>query len=237
MSFTLVTGGAKNLGKEICLTLARNQCNVAIHYNTSKDEALEIAKECISLGVKAEAIQGNFSSMENVKEFVKEYLRRFPKTNNLINNVGNYLIKSACDTEVEEMIDLFQVNLYAPFFLIQSLIPLILEEKGSIINIGVAGINQIRSENYSTAYSLTKMNLLMLTKSLAKELSPFGVTVNMVSPGILEGSIDAFENRSYIPMKRFGNFSEVADVVAFLLKPNNHYITGQNIEVAGGVRL
>ncbi len=237
MSFTLVTGGAKNLGREICLRLAENQLNVALHYNKSDKQANLTVNECRSFGVHAEAIHGDFSTEENIKKFIDEYMKRFPKTQNLINNVGNYLVKSALETTIDEMETLFQVNLYAPFLLMKSLIPSIREERGSIINIGVAGIDHFRAENYSTAYSMTKQNLLLLTKSLAKELATFDVAVNMISPGMLENSADAPKILKTVPMNRLGTFKEVAEVAAFLLDKKNHYITGQNIEIAGGVRL
>lgn len=237
MSKTLVTGGAKHLGKEICLTLAKGGHDLVVHYHRSKSDALDVVKECISYGVSAEAIQGDFSRIESVQSFIQDYQTRFPKTKNIINNVGNYLIKSALQTTISELSELFQVNVYAPFLLIQALVPSIINEKGNIITIGVAGLNQIRAENYSTAYTLSKMNLLMLTKTLAKELASFDVAVNMVSPGVLNGSIDALEMSSHIPMKRLGTYSQVAQTIEFLLKSEQHYITGQNIEVAGGVRL
>lgn len=237
MSFTLVTGGAKNLGREICLHLAKNKLNVVVHYNKSEKEALQVVNECRKFGVQAEAIQGDFSSMDGVKKFIEMYLKQFPNTKNLVNNVGNYLIKSALETSYEEMTDLFQVNVFACLYLSQSLLHTIKMSQGSIVNIGVAGIDRGKAECYSTIYSMTKLSLLMLTRSLAKELGKFNVAVNMVSPGVLTSSIDAAENLEIIPMKRLGSLNEVADVVAFLLNQKNHYITGQNIEVAGGVRL
>jgi len=236
MSKTLVTGGAKNLGREIVLKLARNNQDLLIHYNKSKMEAFELVKECRSLGVEAEAIFGDFSNLQGMQAFI-DFLKPFKKIKNIVNNVGNYLVKPILETSLNEMNALFMTNLSAPLFLIQSLIPSIKEERGSIVNIGVCGIDHGRAEIYSTAYSMTKASLLMLTRTLAKDLALFDVTVNMVSPGMLEGSMDAPKSVKDMPMKRFGTNQEVADVVLFLLNPNNHYITGQNIEVAGGLRL
>ncbi len=236
MSKTLVTGGAKNLGKEIVLKLAKNKQDLLIHYNKSKKEAFELVKECHTLGVKAEAVFGDFSNFEGMKAFI-DLLKPFKKIKNIVNNVGNYLVKPVLETSFNETNALFMTNLFAPLFLIQSIIPSIKEEKGSIVNIGVCGIDHGRAENYSMVYSMTKASLLMLTRSLAKDLALFDVTVNMVSPGMLEDSFDAPINAKELPMKRFGTKQEVADVVLFLLNPNNHYITGQNIEVAGGLRL
>lgn len=239
--YTLVTGSAKNLGKEICLTLAKQKFNLLVHYHKSEQEAFEVVEACRSYGVKAQAIKGDFSSLEGIKIFSKACKEKFPEIKNLVNNVGNYLVKAPLETSIEEVQDLFCTNLYAPLYLIQTLVETIKQHQGSIINIGVAGIERGRAESYSTAYSLTKASLLMLTRSLAKSLSPFHVTVNMVSPGILEGAIDAPLDPSLLPtllpMGRLGTLKEVAELIAFLLKQENHYITGQNIEVAGGVRL
>lgn len=236
MSKTLVTGGARNLGREIVLKLAKENQDLIIHYKTSKIEAFQLVKECHDLGVEAEAVFGDFSSLEGMQAFI-DLLKPFKNIKNIVNNVGNYLVKPILETSLNEVNALFLTNLYAPLFLIQSLIPSINKEKGSIVNIGVCGIDHGRAENYSTAYSMTKASLLMLTRSLAKELASFNVTVNMVSPGMLEGSMDAPNDIEKLPMKRFGTMPQVADVVLFLLNPNNHYITGQNIEVAGGLRL
>ena len=95
----------------------------------------------------------------------------------------------------------------------------------------------MRADVYSTAYTMTKASLLLLTKSLALELAPDQVRVNMISPGYLEDSVDLPMDLSKIPMQRPAKSEEVADVIAFLLSDKAYYLTGQNIEVAGGTRL
>lgn len=233
MSWTLITGGAKKLGAEICRTLASCGYPILVHYNNSYKEALSVAESCRSFGVRAEIIKGDFSSIEGVEAFVQQLLNEFKPVTALINNVGNYLIASSMKTTPAEWRGLFQTNLYAPFAIIHALSEQIIQSRGSIINIGVAGLSASKADTYSTAYTLTKAALLGLTKSLAKELAPSLVRVNMVSPGILEESLD----HAAIPMHRSATFHEVARVVAFLLDKENSYITGQNIEVAGGIRL
>jgi NAD(P)-dependent dehydrogenase (short-subunit alcohol dehydrogenase family) len=236
MTWTLVTGGAKRLGAVICRTLAEQGHNIVVHYHTSHKEALDIVASCQHFGVKAECIQGDFSSTKSTLQFTQNFLTRFSNVENLINNAGNYLIKAALDTPAEAWYELFQVNFHAPTTLIQVLTPALKQAQGNIINIGVSGINTLRANHYSTAYSMTKTCLLMLTKSLAKELASSNVRVNMVSPGQLDISIDKPTNPMSLPMQRFGTSEEVAQVVAFLLK-KGQYITGQNIEVAGGFGL
>lgn len=237
MNWALVTGGAKRLGAEICLHLAEKGYNVVIHYNHSQAEAMAVSEKCRRKGVLAEIIQGNFDNPASTLDFAKRYVYQFPDTRYLINNVGNYLVKSASQTEYEEWYSLFQSNLHAPFVLIRELIEGLKRTKGGIINIGIAGLNSIRADKYSTGYSCAKTALWVLTKSLALELAPYQVRVNMVSPGYLDISEDLPSDLSKLPMARTGTCSEVVEVIAFLLNDINAYITGQNIEIAGGVRL
>jgi len=237
MAWTLVTGGAKRLGSAICQTLAECGYDIVIHYNHSEQEVLEVRDLCRRQGVRAEIIQGDFSTRESVDKFCLEYLDRFGNTKNLVNNVGNFLIKPALTTTIEEWLEIFQNNLNAPFAISKALAPRIAEHPGSIINLGVAGLESMRADTYSTAYSCAKMALLMLTKSLAREMMRDRVRVNMVSPGYMNISVDLPQDESKLPMGRAGMPTEVSDLIAFLLDPTGAYITGQNIEVAGGLCL
>jgi NAD(P)-dependent dehydrogenase (short-subunit alcohol dehydrogenase family) len=235
--WALVTGGAKGLGAEICKTLAMKGHNILIHYRSSYEEALSIKDACCGYGVKSDIIQGDFSSMEQVNAFIIALQERFPDSiANLVNNVGNYCISSPLETTDQEWLALFQTNLHAPVALMRALMPILVVLKGSIVNIGVAGINQVPSDIYSTAYTASKLALWMTSKALAKEFASQGVRVNMVSPGVLENAVDRERAIKFVPMGRFGSLAEVAHVVAFLLDRENGYITGQNIEVGGGVR-
>lgn len=237
MTWTLVTGGAKGLGAEICLTLARQGRNIVVHYNQSQKEAQSIAQQCRNAGVKAETMQGNLATTQGINSFISRYLETFPETDALINNVGNYLLKTATETTLQEWENLFLTNLTAPFVLSNALIPALKKNRGDLINIGVSGIQTGKADTYATAYSITKYGLWMLTKSLAKELAGEQIRVNMVSPGLMENAIDLENILPKVPMKTATPLKEVAELVAFLLKPENAHITGQNIEVAGGLRL
>jgi 3-oxoacyl-[acyl-carrier protein] reductase len=231
--WTLVTGGAKRLGAALCLALAEKGHAVVVHYNRSQEEALEVVARCQAMGYPAAAIQGDFSSVEGVKDFASRYLQQFAETEVLINNVGDYFIRSALKTSIEDWTYLFQVNLHAPFILMQFLSDSLIRNRGQIINIGVSGLYRHTANTYATAYTLTKQGLWGLTLALARELAPQGVRVNMVSPGELDISID----HHHIPMHRQATCWEVCRVVNFLLEPASQYITGQNIEVAGGLGL
>lgn len=234
MDWTLVTGGGKRLGREICLALAKHGMPVVVHYRTSSEEAADVAEACRSCGVAAESIQGDFSTPELTLHFAEECRKRFPTIKNLINNVGNYLVKSGVQTSPDEWNALFQANVHAPFALCHALLPGIIEAKGNIVNIGVVGATNIHADVKRTAYMATKMALWMVTKSLARELAPVGVRVNMVSPGYLENAVD-------LPLKMsVGGAVALEDAtraLMFLLQDDNGCITGQNIEVGGGIGL
>lgn len=231
--WTLVTGGAKRLGASLSHSLAEQGLDLVIHYRRSENEAHEVVEACRMKGVKAEAIQGDFSSEESLMDFARRYLERFPETGALINNVGEYLIRSALKTTLQEWTSLFQSNLYAPFYLVQSLSPSLIRHKGRVVNIGVAGLTRHSAYTYASAYMLAKDALLGLTRALARELAPYEVCVNMVSPGELDNSIDHHP----LPMKRPATSEEICRAVQFLLNPASGYITGQNIEIAGGFGL
>lgn len=236
MAWTLITGGAKGIGAGICKGLAQRGYHPLIHYNTGKTEAEKLAKECESFGVKAEVIQGDFSSRESTQNFIDACLNQYPEVCNLINNVGNVLYRSTLETATDEWHALFQPNLHAPFELCKAYSPSLKRARGSIINLGIAGIDTLKLATIASAYMITKTGLLMLTRFLAKELAPDHVRVNMVSPGIIENSKDLPSFIS-LPMERKGTIEEVVNVIAFLLDPQNNYITGQNIEIAGGIGL
>lgn len=237
MAWTLVTGGAKRLGAAICEELASAGHSIVVHHNKSFKEAEVVVTACKSRGVHAEAIQGDFSTPENVELFIKEYVKRFgDDTQTLVNNVGNYIILPAAQTSVTQWRDVYQTNFFAPLALIEALLPSLKKHQGSIVNVGTTGLCKGAHSN-AAAYMATKQSLFFLTQTLAKELAPFQVRVNMVSPGVLDIAVDASSHLQKIPMQRLGSVDEVARVVKFLIESQNGYITGQNIEVAGGFGL
>lgn len=234
-AWTLVTGGAKRLGAAICLALAQRGHNILVHYNTSLKEAEETVKACHALGIEAQSVQGDFSTSQSTQQFIYRLQSDCPAIKNLVNNVGQYLLKVPSQTSAEEWQALFQVNFHSAVAITQALLPSIKSNRGSIINIGMTGLE--RANTFCTAYATTKLSLWLYTQSLAKELAPSRIRVNMASPGMLENSIDRPASPEKMPMGRFGTLAEVAHAVAFLLEEKSSYITGQNIEIAGGVGL
>lgn len=234
MHWTLITGAAKRLGACLALELAKAGHHLVLHYRNSHQEMETTIRLCQKEGVEAIALFGDFSTPEGVQDFLTRYLTQCPDTACVIHNVGNYLVKPLLTTSLEEWQSLFQTNLTTPFQITQALIPSLKKAQGAILHIGSAGLERRTAGVRCPVYNLTKMGLLHLSRTLAQELAPFQVRVNMVSPGQLTMSEDLPQNLSSLPMQRAGDPAEIARAVLFLLDPANRYITGQNIEVAGG---
>lgn len=218
MSWILVTGGAKRLGRSICLELAQRGHRVVIHYRESEREAKLLQKQCSG----SKIIQGDFSTC--LDDFIRRYLECFPNTKGVVNNVGNYTL--GAPSTVNTLDPLIQTNLTAPIAITHALLPSIKQKKGSVVNLGVSGLSHPWTK--AAAYGMTKAALLFYTRSLAKELAKDGVRVNMVSPGQLEISEDENHHR---PVCASLN---VAKFIAHLFEENCQEITGQNIELANG---
>ncbi|MDD9898354.1 MAG: SDR family oxidoreductase [Candidatus Melainabacteria bacterium] len=149
----------------------------------------------------------------------------------VVNNLGNFVLKSIDDMDFDEWQDMLSTNLSAAWYLSKLALPQLRQSKGSIINIGFAGLESNIPSERIIAYQSCKAGLLTMTRGLAKTEAEYGVRVNMVSPGTMDNSVE-HKAMDKIPMDRLASLDEVVDTVCFLIKSD--YITGQNIEVAGG---
>jgi NAD(P)-dependent dehydrogenase (short-subunit alcohol dehydrogenase family) len=242
----LVTGSAKRkkLGSEIIkkLVLDKKQ-NVLIHYNESKQDAIDLKSyllDNVELNsnnnpIHIDIIQGDFSDEKSIISFCDEIFKRGYKLSGIINNVGCFLPGSVLDAKIDDIYKTFETNIFAPMIIIKRL-QKVLNNGAFIINMGIAGLESKISVK-SAIYFMTKQNLLFLTKSLAKELVSKNISVNMISPGYLENSNILPNPKSFskIIENRTADFNDITSTVIHLME--NRYITGQNIEIAGGVNL
>lgn len=231
--WVLITGASRNLGAYLAKKLAFDNHPILVHYNKNKESAFSLVDELLQKKKKAKAVFGDFSDKESLNDFIQK-IQNEP-IGSVIHNVGNYLEKSFLQTTEYDFDQLLQTNVRAPFLLTQALVPQLKKNKGSLIFLGVAGLEKLRAETFASMYTMTKQMLRFYMKTLAKELAGFHVTSNMVSPGYLEHSI--VQPKGELPMHRHGSYEDIYKVVQFLLDPVNSYITGQDIEIAGGVRL
>lgn len=237
----LVTGASRGIGREIALELARNGSHVAITYINNEKKAQDLVEEIMSLGVKAIAIKADVSKTGEVEEMIKKVEEEFGTIDILVNNAGvtkdNLLIRMKED-EWQEVMD---VNLKGTFLCTKAVARMMMKKRyGKIINItSVVGITgNIGQGNYSAS----KAGIIGFTKSMARELASRGIRVNAVAPGFIETDMtdvlkeDIKENMlKSIPLGRFGTPKDIANAVVFLAGSKSDYITGQVINVNGGM--
>ena len=232
-----ITGAAKRIGKEIALSFKELGWNIIIHYNSSEEDALNLAKEINNTNKNsAITVQGNLDVQEDVNGIIKEVLNAFPSVDLLINNASTFYPTPIDDISEEHWKKLVGSNLKGPLFLIQGLKQKLKESRGSIINITDTNLSK-GVANYSI-YSAAKAGLESITKGLARELAP-EIKVNAIAPGAMLEPPDVTwteEQKSKviesIPLKRMGSEKDIAEAVKFLAQ--SQYITGQIIKVDGG---
>lgn len=237
----LITGAARGIGREIALRLAKSGFNIAVNCRKSSPKVDELLEELRNFGVKAEAISADVSSIDDAKNLVDKCFELFGSIDVLVNNAGitrdNLLIRMS----EKDFDDVISTNLKGAFNCIKHAVPYMLKKRwGRIINISsVVGITGNAGQvNYSAA----KAGIIGITKSLAKEIGTRGITVNAVAPGFIETDMTEVlpekikeQMLGLIPLKRIGKPADVANLVSFLSSDEASYITGQVINVDGGM--
>ncbi|MBT3440371.1 MAG: pteridine reductase [Gammaproteobacteria bacterium] len=234
MKTALITGGAARIGAQIAKTLHKNNFNIIIHCNQSKDKAQLLCDELNLLKEKsAKVLVGNLNNIDSINTIVET----IESIDLLVNNASVFYPLSVDESDSENWDNILDVNLKAPFFLSKGLSQKLKSREGSIINI--IDIHADRPLKKHSVYNISKAGLKMLTLTLAKELAP-SVRVNGVSPGSIlwpqEGAEISESDKSImlerIALKRQGSPQDIADTVLFLA--NSNYLTGQIINVDGG---
>lgn len=236
-----ITGGTRGIGKEIAITLAKNGYDIAINYRTENDDLKNTKKEIEESGVKCLVVKGDVSSFEDSERCTKEIIDEYGKIDVLVNNAGitkDTLLMRMKKEDFESVID---VNLVGTFNITKNVIGHMIKARyGKIINI--SSVVGIAGNAGQTNYSASKAGIIGFTKSLAKEVASRGIVVNAIAPGFIEtGMTDVLKNEvkeeiaKTIPLKRIGTPKDVANVVNFLASEESSYITGQVINVDGGM--
>ncbi len=237
----LISGASRGIGAAIAKELASCGAEVYINYNRSVEGANKVKAEIVDLGGKAEIVQFDVANGDEVKESVKGILKTAKKIDILVNNAGiarDNIFALMKESDWDEVMD---TNLKGVFFLTKAVIrPMIKARWGRIVNLtSVAG--QYGNPGQAN-YSASKAGVIALTKSIAREVAPRNITVNAVSPGLIDTDLatslpdDARETIiSRIPAGRMGTSGEVASVVSFLVSKYADYITGQVVGISGGL--
>ncbi|MFB9990710.1 bifunctional dihydropteridine reductase/dihydrofolate reductase TmpR [Deinococcus oregonensis] len=233
----LVTGAARGIGRALALALAAEGFNVAVHYRGSDSDAQETARLCELKGVQAAILQADLTQPQQARELVQRAQTALPGSPLavLVNNVGNYVHKPLLDTTDADWAEMLGSNLIATFATCQAAAPLLRESGyGRIINLGYAGAGNLVARPGIVPYVIAKAGVLHLSRALAVTLAGSGVSVNVVSPGVIETSIS--QPLREIPAGRPGTVAELVDAALYFVRASD-YVTGQELEVAGGWNL
>lgn len=237
----LVTGASRGIGKSIALKLASDGYMVIVNYSGSKDKAGEVVEEIKAKEGHAESYQCHVQNYDDVKAMIKYITDTHGSIDIVINNAGitkDNLLMRMKETEWDQVID---VNLKGAFNVIQNVArPMIRQKGGKIIN--VSSIVGSLGNPGQTNYVASKAGVDGLTKSVARELAPKGITVNAIAPGFIESEMtDVLSDHikedmlGQIPLNHFGNAEDISETAAFLASEKANYITGQTIHVNGGM--
>lgn len=232
----LVTGSSRGIGRAIALGLAEEGAKVVVNYLLNRDLAEGVVREINERGGMAIAIQGDVTRVKDVEELVERALKEFGKIDILINNVGPILYKALSEITPDEWSKIIDGNLTSVFYCSRVALKGMREKGwGRIVNTAYAGAQFINAKESIVPYAIAKTGVLILTKSMAKEEARYGITVNCISPGIIENG--SHHNKALgekIPVGRMGTPEDVARVVSFLVSDEADYITGADIVVSGG---
>ncbi len=235
----LITGGARGIGKDIGLALAREGWNVAICYRTSEDDANETIKTIEEIEAKAYAEKCDVSNPEAAVQLVKNVEKQFGRIDALINCAGPYHRINILKESPEGWNSMFDNNLHPVFYLTQAVAQGMQDRKwGRIINFSMANADKMIAQTEVTAHYIAKAGVLMLTRAFAKQLAPHGITVNSISPGFVNsGSAPEEELQPMvkrIPAGYIGSTKDAVDATLYLLSDEAAYVNGSNMILSGG---
>lgn len=232
----LVTGSNRGMGRDIALRLAEVATGVVVHYRSDRDKALKVVKAIKKKGKLSACFRANLTKEREASNLVIKVQEKFGKIDILINNFGPLLVKPWQELTSKDWEYIFQSNLESTFFCLKAALPGMRKRKwGRIINIGYSRAEQLVAFPTITAYAVAKTGLLILTRTVAASVASSGITVNMVSPGLIEGGV--LPPSKVMPKQRLGKFKDVSEAVLFLASEKTDFITGTNLIIAGGWKI
>lgn len=240
MKYALVTGGSRGIGRAVCIKLAAVGYNILLNYRNNDEEAQKTKEAIEAAGVVCEFLKFDVADKLQVDEKVGGWIEnnKDKTIEVLVNNAGvreDNLLMWMTDSQWKNVLS---TNLDSFYYITRHVVALMLAKRyGRIIN--VVSLSGLKGMAGQTNYSAAKAGLIGATKALAQEVARRGVTVNAVAPGFIEtemtAGLDEKMLSALVPMKRFGKASEVAEAVAFFASPASSYITGEVLNINGGL--
>lgn len=237
----VVTGASRGIGKEIALKYAENGYNVAINYVSDKTNVEELEKEFKDKGAEALIVKADVSKLEQVQEFIKAVIEKYGKIDVLVNNAGITRDMLLMRMKEEDFDKVIEINLKGTFLVTKEVVPYMMKKRDGKI-ISLSSVVGVTGNAGQCNYSASKAGIIGFTKSIAKELASRNIRANAVAPGFIDTDMtnvlsdEVKENiNKQIPMRRMGTAREIANVVYFLGSEESSYITGQVINIDGGM--
>ena len=232
----LVTGAGRRIGRGVALALAAQGAQVVVHYRSRQEEAAAVVREIAAAGGRAFAAPAELRDPAAVEAMVATVAARAGSLDILVNNVGTFLVKSIAEVTPAEWEQSLAATVTVTFLACRAALPGMVERGyGRIVNFADAGADHLRAAPNITPYLIGKTGVLILTKSLAAAYARHGITVNAVSPGIVDNSVTKPPGaEEAIPAGRFATIDDITNAVLFLLRDASSYITGANLKVGGG---
>jgi 3-oxoacyl-[acyl-carrier protein] reductase len=232
----LVTGSSRGIGRDVALRLADKVGGVAVHYFSQRQAALGVVESIRQKGKRSAAFRADLSSEKSANLLIQKVQNRFGRLDILINNFGPILVRPWKEVTAKEWESVYRNNLLSALYCMKTALPGMRRRKwGRIVNLGYSRVEQLTAFTTITPYAITKTGLLLLTRTAAQTEAPVGITVNMVSPGLMEGGV--LPKDEHVPAGRLGKYNDVSSAVLFLVSEDAGYVTGTNLIVAGGWKL
>jgi 3-oxoacyl-[acyl-carrier protein] reductase len=233
----LVTGAGTGLGRALAVALARDGFDIALHYRTSEEEALQTLEDIFARGGVAELFQADLAHQADALEMADSLNARFGRLDLLVNNVGVYHERHGLELSEDEWYEGLNSTVTQTYFTTRALLPLLRQDGlKRVVNIGDSSCDRTGARDQAWSYHVGKTGVWMLTRSFAAAEAEHGIAVNMVSPGFLENSLGEIA-ATEIPAGRVGTFHDIYQAVHFLALTAPAYLTGSNLVVSGGWNL
>jgi len=239
----LITGAARGIGKSIALKFASEGANIAFTDLAIDENAQQTVAELEALGVKARGYASDASDFEATKGVIAEIVKEFGRIDILVNNAGITKDGLLIRMSEEQWDRVIKINLKSAFNFTRNVIPVMFSQRsGSIIN--MASVVGVHGNAGQANYAASKAGMIALAKSIAQEMGPRGIRANAIAPGFIETAMTATlpekvrdEWKAKIPLRRGGKPEDIADVATFLASDLASYVTGQVIQVDGGMNM